>query len=232
MASVRLEEFLQPISRALEHTHVPESVKLYDTFAGPQRELLAHATQEDCIALLKQEAQALGTLVREATPGTTAQVITDLVKELEGADVVFADSPEADRYDIPQALAAAGANAYRWDAQNPQESIAQTEKAQVGISFAYGAIAETATVVQESTNNSGRAICLLPEAHIAVVKKKSVVARMVHILDQLEERIANKEVLPSNITFISGPSNTADIELVRVVGVHGPVHAAIVLVDE
>ena len=232
MSSVCLEEFLQPISRALEHSRVPESVEPYDTFSGPQRELLAHATHPDCIALLKQEAQALGTVVREATPATTAQVIVDLIKEFEGKDVVYADSPEADRYNIPQALTTAGANAYRWDAQNPQESIDQAEKAQVGITFAYGAIAETATVVQESTQHSGRAICLLPEAHIAIVKKKSVVARMVHILDQLEERIANKETLPSNITFISGPSNTADIELVRVVGVHGPVHAAIVLVDE
>lgn len=232
MSSVSLDEFVQSISRALDRNDVPESIEAYDTVSGPQRELLADATPQDLIDLLKKEADALGTVVREVTPETVSQTVVDLIRAFNGETVVYADNPDADRYQIPQALDDAGLEGYRWDAHDQHESINKAEAAQVGISFAFGAIAETATVVQESTQQSGRAICLLPKAHIALVKKSTVVARMTQILDQLEERVAKGEVLPSNITFISGPSNTADIELVRVVGVHGPVHAGIILVEE
>lgn len=232
MSSVSLNEFVQSISRALDRNEVPESIETYDTISGPQRVLLADATSQELIDLLKKEAQALGTVVRETNPDGVAQTVVDLIETFKGNDVVYADSPEADRYQLPQALTNAGLSAYRWNANDQKESVNKAEKAQVGISFALGAIAETATVVQESTQTSGRAICLLPEAHIALVKKSTVVARMTQILDQLEDRIDKGGELPSNITFISGPSNTADIELVRVIGVHGPVHAAIVLVEE
>ncbi|MBS6940961.1 MAG: LUD domain-containing protein, partial [Slackia piriformis] len=57
------------------------------------------------------------------------------------------------------------------------------------------------------------------------------VAHMAQALERLQNEARKTEAMPSNVTFITGPSNTADIELVRVVGVHGPVNAAVMLVE-
>ena len=75
-------------------------------------------------------------------------------------------------------------------------------------------------------------MCLLPIGHIALLRKSTIFPYMTQLMDDWENRIAEGEEIPSNVTFISGPSNTADIELVRVVGVHGPVYASVVLIDD
>ncbi len=81
------------------------------------------------------------------------------------------------------------------------------------------AIAETGTTVRDGGARSGRrALTLVPDYHCCIVEEATIVASVPDAVEALAEAVA--EGRP--ITFVSGPSATADIELERVEGVHGP----------
>lgn len=85
-------------------------------------------------------------------------------------------------------------------------------------------IAISGTIVLDGEADQGRrAITLVPDKHIIVVERKSVVATVPEAVTVLNEHPTRP------LTWIAGPSATSDIELVRINGVHGPRNLGVVI---
>ena len=88
----------------------------------------------------------------------------------------------------------------------------------IGISTAQAAIAETGTLVLDSAYERHRLVSLVPPVHIAIVNASKIYTTLNETLSMLR---SSGELSPT-VTFITGPSRTADIELTLTIGVHGP----------
>ena len=97
----------------------------------------------------------------------------------------------------------------------------------VGISTVQAAIAETGTLVLDSTLERHRLVSLVPPVHIAIVRASQIYRTLSEVLSLIRK---DKEISPA-VTFITGPSRTADIELTLAIGVHGP-QELYVIIDE
>jgi iron-sulfur cluster protein len=106
-------------------------------------------------------------------------------------------------------------------------------QADIGISGANFAIAESGTLVIVSNEGNVRLATTLPPVHIAVVTAEKFVETFEEaavLLKALTVASAGKK-LTSYVSFITGPSSTTDIEKEHIVGVHGPAEVHIIILD-
>jgi L-lactate dehydrogenase complex protein LldG len=97
----------------------------------------------------------------------------------------------------------------------------------VGITGAYCAIAETGTLMTVSGAETPPSVSLLPETHVAIVRRE----RIVRSMEDAWALLRSEKAIPRAVNFISGPSRTADIEQTVTLGAHGPYRVHIVIVS-
>jgi L-lactate dehydrogenase complex protein LldG len=103
------------------------------------------------------------------------------------------------------------------------------EEAYMGLSQLEMAVADIGSLQQDCTDINQRLVSMLPQVHVALVKTTSLVKDLKEAFELLEQQ---KDNCPGYVSFITGPSRTADIERVLTIGVHGPSQLKIIFVDD
>ncbi len=104
------------------------------------------------------------------------------------------------------------------------------DNAEVGVTGISFALAQSGTMVEISTNDATRLVSSLPSTYIGVFRAEDIVDKYHDGGERIRE-MANRHDHNLVISFISGPSRTADIELKLTLGVHGPEEAHAIIID-
>lgn len=103
-------------------------------------------------------------------------------------------------------------------------------EAEVGITSCEALIARNGSVLLSNANASGRRLSVYPPVHIVIAKTSQLVMDIKHGLGMLKEKY--KDQMPTLISTVTGPSRTADIEKMLVLGAHGPKELYVFLVED
>jgi len=99
----------------------------------------------------------------------------------------------------------------------------------IGFTIATGGIAETGSIVLDSSSEDVRLATMLSEIHVAVVRKSSIRPNSFDFEKDMKEMMRSA---PNYLAFITGASRTADIERVLALGVHGPLELHVILWED
>lgn len=143
---------------------------------------------------------------------TDAQLATAIAEALQARDIQRLVVPA----DLPAAWLPEKLTLLRDSGDLSHETLDSSQGVLTGCALG---IAQTGTIVLDHGTYQGRrAISLVPDYHLCIVRADQVVGLVPEAIQQLATAVQTGRPL----TFISGPSATSDIELNRVEGVHGP----------
>ena len=100
----------------------------------------------------------------------------------------------------------------------------------VGVTEAFAGVAETGTLVTLSGPQTPSSLNFLPDTHIVVLDAERIFAAYEDVWTRLRAELGARD-MPRAVTWIAGPSRSADIELKLLLGVHGPRRLHILLID-
>jgi L-lactate dehydrogenase complex protein LldG len=81
-------------------------------------------------------------------------------------------------------------------------------------------VAQTGSIFVSTRSAGGRALSVLPPVHLVLARRDQLVPDLPAAFARLRQRHGGR--WPSAVTMITGPSRTADIEKILVMGAHGP----------
>lgn len=193
----------------------------------PQQHVYEDLSQKELVEVFEHEAEQIDIKVRKTGTSQLPEMLEEVMAE-HGGGPVMASGDERIRLLHLEAKE----DMHKWNAARGEENIALAEKANIGLVCSDITLAESATVALFSDTEKGRSVSLLPRTLIALVPKSTIVPRMTQAAEQIHEYEQTGSGVHSCISFVSGPSNSSDIEMSRVVGVHGPVEMSCIIVED
>ena len=180
---------------------------------------------EDPPARFLEELEAVGGHGRRVESLKEARgYVVSLAREQDAKLLVRWDVEELEKLGVDEPLEEAGVEVAIWrDLEDFREVAAE---ANIGLSTAEWAIAETGSLVLASGPERGRTVTLLPQTYVAVIPTERVLGTVPEAI----EKYAGIGGLPANVCFHTGPSRSGDIEMSLAIGVHGPGDVHVILV--
>ena len=176
------------------------------TAAAPRYVTQGSRAHADVVALLEQRLREYDAEVTRTTEAELPKAIAQALK-LAGKRRLVAP-PE-----LPDAWKAAE---FKWIVDHGELTNEELERTDGVVTAAFCAIADSGTIALHHSGVEGRRVLtLVPDWHLCVLRGDQVV-------ETLPEYFARCVPKPKLTTYFSGPSATADIEMTRIKGVHGP----------
>jgi L-lactate dehydrogenase complex protein LldG len=109
------------------------------------------------------------------------------------------------------------------------EANANVSECDVGVTSCDCLVAQTGSVIVSTLSAGGRALSVLPPTHLVIARREQLVPDLVAAMAFLRKRYDKH--WPSALSVITGPSRTADIEKILVMGAHGPKRLVLYFTD-
>jgi L-lactate dehydrogenase complex protein LldG len=181
-------------------------------------------TKNDHVQMMKEKATAVQAFVSEVKDLSAAfRYAIDLTQKQGGTTLA---APGWD----PQSQAALQAGCDQAGVQLLRENLrAHAAALHTGLTMADWGIAETGTLVLDSTSEDLRLATMLVETHVAVLPRSRIQPDSPALKPELDKLM---QAPPRYLAFISGASRTADIERVLTLGVHGPLELHLLILKD
>lgn len=232
----RREAFLNQVAERLGRKAYATNVQAPQWRHQPQWTVFQGYSEDDLLEVLKTQCASIHTDVFETNKEQLPLTLQKVVSHYGGGPVVTWNDPRFAEYGLSHLLyhhwRNSGIHVHIWDPSLGAVNITEAEQANIGITFSDITLAESGTVVLFSDRGKGRTVSFLPQNYICIIPKSTIVPRMTQAAFYIHQQVKAGKEVASCINFITGPSNSADIEMNLVVGVHGPVKAAYVVVAD
>ena len=236
------DQFLAMVRQALGRNGAPPAQPY-----APLEEILASKEVRDRQTLqrLQQERpRIIKELARVAAlrgwnvhPASTNEAALDYVRDLAQAKgiqrVVRTEQDVFQSVPVEGPLAGLGTQLMVMSRGHPSSGSFPPDQADLGITGVDYAIAETGTAVILSRRGVSRLPSLMPPVHVALVRPQDVIESLddLYLLRRLAYHKGQGN-MGSYMSFITGPSRTADIEQTLVIGAHGPKEVHMVMLTQ
>jgi L-lactate dehydrogenase complex protein LldG len=243
------EQFIAKVRTALGHApHKRQSREAFfyshdrEKLHSPQTleadRLLEHienrgeAEREKLLNILVQAGKPLNlNVIPQKNISGVAALIAELVREKtpewsNSKSVAAWKHPLLEKLHLPEILSEQNVPVFFTELKDESDRQTLHERVRdafIGVTSADFCLAETGTLVMKTRPGLARSVSLLPTIHVAVIGRHQILANLKELYTVLtRDPGEKKEGLTNCMTFITGPSKTADIEATLVHGAHGP----------
>jgi len=177
-------------------------------------------------AAFRSRLESVGGRVWQANePEDVSLLLREILDGIEPQRIAVSDAPEAVALVQGYTHTRPRIGVVPWSAGR-----AALMEADVGVTLAQHGIAETGTLILDSGAERNRLASLVPAVHVALLPAAAILGTLGEALVAIRDE--SGAARSRTLTFITGPSRTADIELTLVVGVHGPKELHVILTPE